>query len=379
MKFNECAVFLRNAKERFVYVNIIKPLLFKIDAEKVHNKFIVIGKFLGSNWIMRNIVKSMFYYKNSKLKQQLLGIVFENPVGLAAGFDYEGKLTQILPEVGFGFYTVGSVTFDSYGGNKFPRILRLPKSLSLLVNKGLKSPGAKSVILSLKNLKFKIPLGISIAKTNCKLNSDENNEINDYIKSLKLWEQNNIGSYYEINISCPNSFGGEVFTTPKKLEKLLKEIDKLKTKKPVFLKMPVDLTEKQTAALLKIAEKHYVQGLIFGNLTKNRENYLFDNEEIIKAPKGNFSGMPTQEISNKLIKFSYKRYKNRFIIIGCGGIFNAEDAYKKIKYGASLIQVITGMIFQGPQVISQINQELVKLLEKDGYKNISEAIGKNNQ
>ena len=142
--------------------------------------------------------------------------------------------------------------------------------------------------------------------------------------------------------------------------------------------MPVDFTTKETEQLCEIAIKHNVRGLIFGNLTKKRKNPLFDKEEIKKAGKGNFSGIPTQKKSNQLIKFVYKKYKNRFVIIGCGGIFTVEDAYKKIKLGASLVQLITGMIYQGPNLIGEINHNLVQLLKKEGFSNIKEAIGVEN-
>jgi len=382
-----------------------KKILFKQDAEKVHERFLKLGEKFGSSKVYKKILSALFNYKNKKLKQKILGIDFENPVGLAAGFDYEAQLTQVLPAVGFGFNTIGSITLDKYEGNNPPRLARLPKSKSILVNKGLKSTGARSVIKflkrtlnyrifskfskrtlqensimqsSLKRKKFTIPLGISIAKTNCKKTASDKNGIKDYISSLKLWEKSRIGDYYEINISCPNAFGGEPFTTPEKLSNLFKEIDKLKISKPIFLKMPVDFSTEKTKSLCEVAKEHNVQGLIFGNLTKNRSNKSFNREEIkkVKSLKGNFSGIPTKDLSNKLIKFAYKNYKNRFIIVGCGGIFSAEDAYEKIKLGASLVQLITGMIYRGPSLIGEINQGLVQLLEKDHYKNIEEAIGK---
>lgn len=358
---------------------LYKKVLFKQDAEKVHERFLNLGEKLGKKPTIKNVIALFLKYKSPSLKQKVLGIEFENPIGLAAGFDHEAKLTQILPEIGFGFNSVGSVTYGQYPGNNPPRLGRLPKSKSLLVNKGLKSTGAKKVISFLKKLKFEIPLGISVAKTNCEKTASEKTGITDYIKSLKLWEESKIGTFYELNISCPNAFGGEPFTSPKKLDALLKEVDKLKIKKPLLLKMPNDFSTKETDNLCKIAVKHDVQGLIFGNLTKNRNSPLFDKEEIKKATKGNFSGLPTKKLSNDLIKFTYKKYKDRFVIIGCGGVFSAEDAYEKIKLGASLVQLITGMVFQGPSLISEINKGLVQLIKKDGFSNISQAVGTNNK
>jgi len=358
-----------------IYKKLIKPIFFRKDPELVHNRITKLGNILGRHWITRAVVSLIFNYENDMLRSNLMGIDFRNPIGLSAGFDYEAKLTQILPSVGFGFNTIGSVTYKPYEGNPPPRLGRLPKSRSLLVNKGLKNTGSESIKNSLLHLKFYIPLGISIAKTNCKENADEKDGIKDYIESLKIWEKSNIGNYYELNISCPNAFGGEPFTTPDKLEKLLEEVDKLDIKKPILIKMPVDFSEKDTESLCGVAAKHNIQGLIFGNLTKDRQNPLFDQEEIKTAGAGNFSGHPTFEKSNKLIRFAYKKYKNRFIIIGCGGVFTAEDAYEKIKAGANLIQMITGMIYNGPGAIKNINKGLVRILEKDGFKNIQEAVG----
>jgi len=342
----------------------------------VHNRFTKFGKFLGCGLLTRWIVSGLFNYQNKMLEQEILGIKFRNPVGLSAGFDYEADLTQILPSVGFGHHTIGSVTRGPYEGNKAPRLGRLIKSRSLLVNKGLKSTGVENVIDSLHDMPFKIPIGVSVAKTNCEKTADEKKGVKDYVDSFKLWKKSDLGDYYELNISCPNAFGGEPFTTPVKLKKLLTEIDKLKLKKPMFLKMPLDVSLKETDALCKVALKHNVQGLIFANLTKDRSNSYLDPDELKEAGKGSFSGVPVREKGNKLIAFVYKKYGKKFVIIGCGGIFSAEDAYEKIKLGSSLVQMITGMIYNGPGVIGDINYGLVQLLKRDGYKNISEAIGK---
>lgn len=359
----------------FLYRGVFKPMLFKLDAELVHNMFTAGGEWLGGAKTRRDLIKNLIYYKNNCLRQNVWGMTFDNPIGLAGGFDYEARLTQILPEVGFGFQTVGSVTYGVYEGNPKPRLGRLPKSKSLLVNKGLKSSGAEAVIGRLANKKFRIPVGVSVAKTNCVKTAKEKKGIEDYTESLKLWEKSKRISYYELNISCPNAFGGEPFTTPMKLKRLLDEVDRLKLKRSLLLKMPVELTERETGRLCQVACKHKVQGLIFGNLVKDRKNPKLVLEEVKRAKKGSFSGRPTYELSNRLIRFAYKHFGKEMVIVGCGGVFSAEEAYEKIKLGASLVQLITGMIFEGPQLIGEINRGLVQLLERDGLKNISEARG----
>lgn len=374
---------LRGKVIHFFYKFFLKPLFFSLDTEHVHNSIVGFGEFLGRFQVTKAITRFLFFYKHRALEQKILGIKFKNPIILAAGFDYEARLTQILPDVGFGGMTVGSITWESYEGNKPPRLGRLPKSRSLLVNKGLKSTGTKNVFKNLKGLsaqagkKFEAPLGINFAKTNSKNTIKEKGGIEDYVASFAFWEkQKGPGDYYELNISCPNAFGGEPFTTPPKLEELLRRIDRIQLKKPLFLKMPIDLSISESQRLCRVAIKHKVDGLIFGNLTKDRSNPNFDKQEIKSAGKGSFSGKPTEKRSNALVKWAYKNYGQRFVIIGCGGVFSGEDAYKKIKLGASLVQLITGMIFEGPQVIGQINQDISSLLKKDGYENISEAVGK---
>lgn len=364
-----------------LYKNALKPLLFMLDAEFVHDMMTNVGEFLGSFTGTKSLTRRMFKFGDKRLVQRIKGIEFANPIGLAAGFDYDARLTQITPDVGFGFHTIGSITYGSYEGNKKPRLGRLPKSKSLLVNKGLKSKGVRAVLeyLKKKNTRYEIPIGVSIAKTNSTKSSNLRGGITDYCDSFKEWEKTgkDIGDFYELNISCPNAFGGEPYTTPGRLRPLLKAVTTLRLKKPLFVKMPIELSNAEALKLLALCVEYKVAGVIFGNLAKDRSNPALNKEELKGIGKGNFSGKPTWEKSNNLIALTYKTYGKKLIIIGCGGVFNAEDAYHKIKLGASLVQMITGMIYEGPQAIGEINEGLVKLLKRDKYKNISEAIGKN--
>jgi dihydroorotate dehydrogenase len=334
---------------------------------------ILIGRILGSNFIFRGLTALLFSYSNRKLEQEILGIKFKNPVGLAAGFDKDAYLTNILPSVGFGFVEVGSITAEPCAGNPGKRLWRLKKTRGLVVNYGLKNQGSERIKSRLANKKFKVPVGTSIAPTNCVANAETDAAIADYAKTYK--EFSNIGDYFTINISCPNSFGGQSFTDPAKLEKLLFKLDKIKTSKPVFIKLSPDLEKNQIDEILEVVEQHKIDGIICSNLTKKRNNgKIIVDSEI--PEQGGISGKVVEDLANSLIECIRQKTGNRYVIVGCGGVFSAEDAYKKIKAGASLVQMITGMIFEGPQIISEINRGLVKLLEKDGFKNISEAVGK---
>ncbi len=358
----------------FIYKHIFKPVAFALDPEFVHDWILKAGIFLGKSKTGRTLTKKIFHYDSPSLEQTILGIHFTNPIGLAAGFDKNAELTNILPEVGFGFAEVGSVTGEPCAGNPGKRLWRLPKSESLLVYYGLKNDGAEVIAKRLSNLKFRIPIGTSIAKTNSPATVNLEGGITDYVKAYKLLA--NIGSYTTINISCPNTYGGQPFTDTIRLDALLTKIDYIASPKPIFIKLSPDIEVSDIDALLDVVDKHKIHGIICSNLTKNRTN---PNIKEINIPDtGGMSGKVVEELSNQLIAHVYKRSGKRYVIIGCGGVFTAEDAYKKIRLGASLIQLITGMIYQGPQIIGEINRGLVRLLAHDGYSNIAQAVGVDN-
>lgn len=365
----------------FFYKHLFRKIFFLEDAETVHEHTTAFGEKLGHVKIITNLIKSLIRVEDSILEQSFFGIKFENPIGLAAGFDYEAKLTQILPSVGFGFETVGTITNLPYGGNTKPMLGRLPKSKSLMVNKGFKNLGAKKTSDKLKELSFEIPIGISIGKSNVPQCDTQKKGVEDIINSFCLFENSKIKhSYYELNISCPNLHGNVNFYASRNLKELLTEIDKLHIQKPIFVKMPLEKTDDEIIKILDVTSEYSPKGIILSNLSKNRKNKFLNPEEVSKFPAGvgSFSGKPTFERSNELIKLAYKNFKKRFVIVGCGGVFSAEDAYMKIKLGASLVQMITGMIFEGPQLAAQINAGLIELLKKDGLTHISEAIGASN-
>jgi dihydroorotate dehydrogenase len=361
----------RNQVIHFVYQKVLKRAFFIQDPEKVHDHMVRVGKLLGKNSICKHIINLLFGFSHPILSQSLLGLRFNNPIGLSAGFDKNAELLDIMPSVGFGFEEVGSITGKPCEGNPKPRLWRLKKTKSLLVYYGLKNDGAAVISKRLMNKKFRFPVGISIAKTNNEETCDAATGVKDYLTAYKAFK--NIGDYYTINISCPNTFGGQPFTNPKLLNVLLSEMDSLPKTKPIFIKLSPDLSESEVDAILRIADQYDIDGFVISNLTKNRQNPAI--KDTIEVPQGGMSGKAVQNLADEMISYVYKKTRGRYVIIGCGGVFTAEDAYKKIKLGSSLIQMITGMIFEGPQVISEINRGLVQLLKKDGYTNISQAIG----
>lgn len=378
-------------KERFelhlflyslIYQKLLKPIFFLIDPETIHDLMISFGRSISKTCFVK-LLGSKLIYQDKTIEQKLTGINFNNPVGLAAGFDYNGDLVKAMYFLGFGFQTIGTVTNLPYEGNPKPRLGRLPKSKSLMVNKGFKNIGKDAMVRNLiKDGDFKIPTGVSIGVSNSKTIKTVDVAIKDINKTFQTFENSKTETdYYELNISCPNLINnGLDFYKPINLNRLLRTLSRLKIRKPIFVKMPIEKTDRETVAMMKTLYKYkMIRGVIFGNLQKDRKDPSLDREEVKKFKLGNFSGKTCEKRSNELIKLAYRKFGERWIIIGSGGIFSAEDAYKKIRLGASLVQLITGMIYQGPQLVSQINIGLIDLLKKGGFKNISEAVGVDSQ
>lgn len=363
----------------FLYVRVIKPVLFLMSPDGVHSRMIAVAAFLGKVPAFTGFVKIFFKQPVSAvLKQQYHGITFDTPVGLSAGFDKNGEMVPITASLGFGFGEVGSVTALKCDGNPRPWFYRLPKTKSLVVNAGLGNEGSEVIIKRLAAYSGKsvknYPLILSVAKTNSKKVISIEQGIEDYITTVKRSKNQPNIKMIELNISCPNAFGGEDFTKPVDLEKLLVAVDAQNVTQPIFIKMPSSLGWLETKALLEIIVKHKVAGVTIANLAKDRSKIEL-KDELPSAVAGNLSGAPTWDLSNELIRQTYLEYGSQLTIIGVGGIFTADDAYTKIRLGASLVEIITGMIFEGPQLPSQINDGLKRCLKADGFDQIGQAIG----
>lgn len=356
-----------------------KPILFKIAPDTVHRHLVQAGTALQRSRLVRKSLQKMWAYENPQvLSQTIHGITFKNPVGLSAGFDKNFKLPLLMNAVGFGFMEGGSLTLEACEGNPKPWFYRLAASKSLVVHAGLANDGVESIIQRLQTYGTRrlagFPLNISVAKTNSPHTCTDSEAIADYIGSLRYIRRSALGDMITLNISCPNTYGGEPFTTPERLELLLAAVDKLHLNQPVFVKMPSHLPWKECNALLRVIARHHVDGVTIGNLAKDRKAAKL-SDKLPSHIKGGLSGKPTQKITDELIRKTYKNYQGRFIIIGVGGIFTAEDAYRKITLGANLVELITGMIFEGPQRIGQINEGLTDLLARDGFTHVSQAVG----
>ncbi len=359
-----------------MYTKIIKPILFRFDPEHVHDFFVATGRVLGATALTRGLVGMFCRYENPMLETTVCGIHFKNPIGLAAGFDKDVQLTNVMPAVGFGYMEVGAVTRYPYEGNKGLRLARLPADQSLIVYYGLKNIGAEEIEKKLKRLSFSFPVGLNIAKTN-RADIMGEKSVEDYVETYRM-----LGKYFAyvtINVSCPNAQDGCTFQDPAMLDDLLGAYAKEEKVCPIFLKISSHLSEQEIDDILAVVLKYsFIDGFITGNLSKRRDilDLKSEKERLDLIPAGGISGKPVQELTTNEIRYIYKKTKGKYVIIGLGGVFTAEDAYEKIKAGALLVQIITGLIYGGPTTVKDINKGLVELLKRDGYKNIAEAVGK---
>ena len=364
----------------------IRPLIFLMEPEQAHYSLKRMGVLLGSNPVTKWLTALLMDYNHKSLAITVDGIDYRNPVGLSAGFDKDGELTKIYPSIGFGLAELGSFTGEICPGNPGKRLFRMIKSKAIVVWYGLNNEGAETISKRLAKEDFgKLRVGINAANSNLTPEFDLEMSINDYLKTMKLFKD--IGDYYDVNISCPNTQDGEPFVDKKNLDALLTRINeeiRPISDKPIYVKLAADMTLDEINTIVDGCVEHGMDGVVCTNLAKPQYNTEHRPEEYptvdgrLPKGKGAMSGLPLQRISTNVIRHVYRRTRGKLTIIGVGGIFTAKDAYEKITSGASLLHMITTMIFDGPQNINEINRGLVKLLKKDGFETLAEAVGSRN-
>ena len=323
--------------------------------------------------------KSKIYYKpnNNKILQQVIwNIEFNNPIGLAAGFDKNGEVIDETINLGFGFVEIGTVTPRPQIGNEKPRIFRLKKDKAIINHLGFNNQGMERVKKRLLNRHNNRYLSPAIVGLNVGINSDSEDASLDYISCIKC-----LGPYVDyivINISSPNTPGlrdlqnrGQLENLIISLKKNIYDFSSIK-KKPILIKISPDLNEEQKRDIALTSLAQGVDGLIISNTTLKKTNLLkdFNKNEI-----GGLSGKPLFVPSTIMLKEMYSFTGGKIPLIGVGGISSGRDAYEKIKSGASLVQIYTSLVYEGPQIVNKINKELSYLLQADGFMNINEAIG----
>ena len=342
----------------------IRSLIFKLDPETAHDLAIKALKF---NPIPKDKIKN-----NNLIQTEIFGKSIPNPIGIAAGFDKDAEVYNPLFKLGFGFVEVGTVTPVNQYGNPKPRIFRLEEDMALINRLGFNNSGSEKVRSRIISNSPKGLFGINIGP-----NKDTNNRLEDYLICFRKFY--NLADYLTINISSPNTENLRNFHNEDELNELLSLINKekkiLKTTVPITVKISPDIQDENINIISDLLLKHNVEAVIISNTTdKNRENL----SNINKLEKGGLSGKPLEKRSNELINKFYKILKNKIKIIGVGGVDSVELAVKKIINGASLFQIYTGMIYQGPSIATKISQELINILEKEGIKNISDIVGSKN-
>jgi len=356
------------------YRNLFRPIFFRFDPEWIHDRVMLLMKLVSRSRIVNNLTAHFLAKRHNMIAVRLFGLKFNSPLGIPAGFDKGAEAPLAYGAFGFGAAELGSITYQPQPGNPKPRLWRLPLDGGLVVNYGLNNFGTRDAVEKLKTARGqsyrKNLIGVSIARST---NIPEKETVNDYLKSFKLLAP--FADYITLNVSCPNVVGYTSLQNKKFLNELLEKIqtfNQKKTKKPLFVKVGSDDLAKLLESVA-VMVKYRVDAVIISNLLKGKRPKL---QSPNRVKQGGVSGKPLEKQANRAIAAVYKKYGSKIKIIGVGGIFTPQDAYRKIKLGASLLQMFTGFIYGGPLTVSQINRELVHLLEKDGYKTLSEAVGK---
>ena len=343
--------------------SLLKPFIFKIDPEMAHDLAI---KSLKYNFLPEEIFK---VENETILETKIFNTTIKNPIGLAAGFDKSAEVYNSLFRFGFGFIEVGTVTPKEQYGNPKPRVFRLENDRALINRLGFNNHGLDKVSKRLQKNPPNGFLGINIGP-----NKESKNRVDDYLKCIK--EISTFANYITINISSPNTPGLRDFHDENILQNLLKTISDFtkqnKIKTPLALKVSPDIAEKEIGNIIELTKKFNISCMIISNTTdKNRENLIGKN----KIETGGLSGEPLTKISNDLIKKFYKEIKGEITIIGVGGVSSGITAFEKLKSGASLLQLYTGMVYEGPSIVKKIKSELIEILKKENIKNVGEIVG----
>jgi dihydroorotate dehydrogenase len=357
----------------------VRPLLFSLDPEAAHHFAIATCHRISESSTLQAIAKSIFYYSDSRLSQTLWNLKFENPVGLAAGFDKNAEAIGAWSNLGFGFAEVGTITAHAQSGNPQPRLFRLPSDLAVLNRMGFNNRGAAATSVDLRNYlkahKLSIPLGINLGKSKVTEIADAKL---DYAESLRsLYE---FGDYFVVNVSSPNTPNLRDLQATDQLCAILAELNPINIQnKPILVKIAPDLNDTDIVEVVKASQAFGVAGIIATNTTISRQNLTTTHLSITGLPvteeAGGISGQPVRDRSLEVINLIWQTTQGNLPIIGVGGIFTAEDAWQKIIAGAAIVQVYTGLIYEGPMIVKNILQGLVTKLEANGLENIQQAIG----
>jgi len=360
---------------------LFRPLLFHLQAERAHRLGIWAGR-LGQTFASP-FIASYFTFDDIRLRQSLWGLNFPNPIGLAAGFDKNARLIRLWQALGFGFAEIGSVSARKAKGNKRPRAFRLPEDYALINRMGLNNDGAAKIEKRVRRAMRggTLPLGINLAKTHHSAITGKA-ALGDFCDSFRLLAP--LAGYITLNISCPNTGDGKTFEDPNALDDLLRAIfaeqAQMDHNVPVLVKLSPPVSDRVVFdslidELLNVSIAHGVAGFVASNTASDRLRLNTSAKRLAVIGVGGISGAPIETRATQLVRYIYTKTRGDLPIIGVGGVASAESAYSKIRAGASLVQLYTGLIYEGPGLITQIKKGLVDIIERDGLARITDAVG----
>lgn len=342
-----------------MYRSIIKPFFFLFKPERAHYLAMDLLQFTCALPGGKALIRGMFSYQHPSLEKEVCGIHFKNPVGLAAGFDKNAKWVDALECLGFGFVEIGTVTPLAQPGNDAPRLFRLPKDSALINRMGFNNEGAKAAKERLKKRKGSIVIGGNIGKNKVTPNEDATS---DYVKCFD--ELFDVVDYFVVNVSSPNTPGLRELQDKEPLTKLLVTLQTNNSsrpvQKPIFLKIAPDLTDAQLDDIVQIVSDSKIAGVIATNTTIDRSSLTTSKEELDTIGNGGLSGLPLTHRATDVVRYLSEKSKGQFPIIGVGGIHTGEQAKEKMNAGATLVQVYTGFIYEGPSIAKRMCKALVK-------------------
>ena len=341
----------------------LRSLLFSLSPHQAHEFSMKLMQILSLNQWSNNLLKNQFSFENISLQKTVFGLTFKNPVGLAAGFDKNADYLQALETLGFGFIEIGTVTPKSQPGNPRPSLFRLPKDKALINRMGFNNNGVLAAKLKLEEWRNKNPTSNLIIGSNIGINKTTSHDIawQDYVTCFnELFE---VSDYFVVNVSSPNTPGLRVLQSKEMLSRILGELQHINhskpKQKPLLLKIAPDLSFQEIDDIISITNQLKINGIVSSNTSTSRGNLTTSSKTIEKIGAGGLSGKPILQKSNEVLSYLHQQNPS-MPIIASGGIFNADDAKEKFKLGASLVQVWTGFIYEGPSITKNICKQLIK-------------------
>lgn len=347
---------------------LIKPWLFRQDPEGIHERVMLLLAWLGQRGPSLELIRQLFSLRDPRLEVSAFGLRFPNPIGLAAGFDKNAVAVRTWAALGFGHVEIGSVTALPQPGNPRPRLFRLPQDQALINRMGFNNEGAQAVAARLAHLQETfgrppVPLGINLGKSRV---TPLEEAPQDYLQSLsRLWPY---GDYFAINVSSPNTPGLRALQDKDRLEELLAALAGfVQGQKPLLLKIAPDLTWEQIDEILALVEQYRLSGLIATNTTTARSGLQTPIDEV-----GGLSGKPLRARSLEVLKYLHAQLQGRLPIVSVGGIFSAEDVWERLSNGATLVQVYTGLVYEGPSLLKKLCRGLLERMEREGIASLAQ-------